>query len=116
MDRSGFLVANPTMRKVSPFGNGLGNMGKSIIFPKKEGEKIRRGVTVGERYTGPVQPSCKAVSISCRLLQLLEICPFRSPVSEQVQSGFAAFFRQHTWIQESISWSLVAQGLVNNNK
>lgn len=26
-------------QKVSPFGNGLGNMGKSIVFPRKSGRR-----------------------------------------------------------------------------
>ena len=43
-----------------------------------------------------------------------EIFMFTSPDGVEVQSGFVAFFRYVTGIQESVLWDLVAQGLVSS--
>lgn len=37
--RSGVLVTNPVLRKLSPFGSRLGNTDKSIVFQRKRGGK-----------------------------------------------------------------------------
>ena len=49
--RSGVLVTNPVLRKLSPFGSRLGNTDKSIVFlSKREGKKVR--VNAGETGRG----------------------------------------------------------------
>lgn len=37
--RSGVLVTNPVLRKLSPFGSRLGNTDKSIVFLSKGEER-----------------------------------------------------------------------------
>lgn len=73
--RSGVLVTNPVLRKLSPFGSRLGNTDKSIVFlSKREGKKVR--VNAGETGRGRSWSCCpvRAASFGLHCLGSWKAC------------------------------------------
>lgn len=85
-----FLLIDPSVRKVFPFCNTLGNAHKSTVFPRKR--EIRQEATARKRYTGLIQSSWE----SCFLQLLSTSIPIK--LYFQVTSSyecpmFGAFFQ-----------------------
>ena len=79
---------------------------------QKSSEALCHHQRFGNKHpTGLVYISRESCLIRCHLLQFWKIFTFMSPDDMQFQSGFGTFFRCSSGIQESILWSLEAQGL-----
>lgn len=112
LDRSRFLMMDPTIGEVPPFSIGWEMQIRAVSCQERgrrsKSEQRWKDLQAWARHLG------KAVSVRCHLLQFLEVFTFRSSIDVQVQLGSCVYFRCDTWIQESILWSLVAQGLVSS--